>query len=218
MSEIVVETVNGRYAAILVSTGGVCEYRRAGNIVHKEYPSEQAWRATICDFSLRTACRYLDDISHGEPSDDNDVDTATAALNMLLTVTHELLQKHIQETIAIWRCMNRAVLEWSSIPTITIKMVTILERCEEVLDQVYNQTVQELQGHIETHNDGTWKPVAMELMEFVQQPYFHKCTESLLERIHIRAAVRRWLTWVGEDEVFLETCRAFLASFTISLG
>lgn len=205
-----VETVNGVYSAVVSESGAVRQIQRHGEYKEAHFDSEIAWRATICDMSVRDINILFPRISHGDTYDDEAVIDATNALNTLLTVDEDLLRRSHGVTTRLWTAAKSATVTWASIPTMAIKAHKILDRCEEVLLEVYTETIQYGVGYIEQNNDSTWMPVATELLAFTQQPCFAHCLDHPSERMMMRATVRRWMTWTSDD-AFLALCRAFLA-------
>jgi len=185
-----------------------------------DYPSEQAWRDSICDIAIRDARLFLDDIRNGSAAD---IEMADKALTKLLKLSPATLSQtaNFQETAEIWRAADEAVDEWSSaepaVVAVKTKALKLLANCTAALDSIYYETVGDLLQYIEEHNDSTWVPVATELLSFIRLPPFHAVTATPFERIHIRATVRRWMAW-STDAEFLETCDAFLRDFKMVIA
>ena len=207
---ISVDTPNGVYTALVSENGAVRQIQRHGEYKEEYFPTEIAWRATICTTSIRDIHVLLGRISHGDTYDDEAVIDATNALNELLTVDEDLLRRSYGQTKGLWTAAKSATVTWASIPTMAIKAHKILDRCEEVLLEVYTETIKYGVGYIEQNNDSTWMPLATELLTFAQQPCFAHCLDHPSERMMMRATVRRWMTW-SSDDAFLALCRAFLA-------
>jgi len=206
-----VDTPNGLYTAVASESGAVRQIQRHGEYKEAHFESEAAWRATICDMSVRDIDILFPRISHGDTWDDEAVIDATSALNTLLTVDEDLLRRSHGISKKLWGAAKSATVTWASIPTMANKAHKILDRCEEVLREVYTKTVQYGVEYIEQNNDSTWMPLATELIAFSQQPCFAHCLDDPSERMMMRVTVRRWISW-SSDEVFLTTCRAFLAA------
>jgi hypothetical protein len=207
---ISVDTVNGVYSAVVSEDGTVRQIQQHGDCKEAYYEKETSWRATICTTSIRDIHVLFGQISHGDTYDDEAVIDATNALNELLTVDEDLLRRSHEVTKKLWTAAKSATVTWASIPTMAIKAHKILDRCEEVLYEVYTETIHYGVGYIDNNNDSTWMPLATELMAFVQQPCFSHCVDHPAEKLMMRATVRRWMTW-SSDDVFLALCRAFLA-------
>lgn len=208
---ISVETVNGVYSAVVTIDGSVRQIQQHGDYTEEYFPTEIAWRATICTTSIRDIHVLFGRISHGDTYDDETVIDATNALNELLTVDAGLLRRSYEQTKGLWTAAKSATVTWASIPTMANKAHKILDRCEEVLCEVYTNAVKYSLGYIEQNNDSTWMPLATELIAFVQQPCVAHCVDDPSERMMMRATVRRWMTW-SSDDAFLALCRAFLAA------
>ena len=207
---ISVETINGVYSAVVTIDGSVRQIQQHGDYKEAHFDSEIAWRATICTISIRDIHILFGRISHGDTYDDEAVIDATNALNELLTVDEGLLRRSYEQTKGLWTAAKSATVTWASIPTMAIKAHKILDRCEEVLLEVYTETIKYGMGYIEQNNDSTWMPLATELLAFTQQPCFAHCLDDPSERMMMRATVRRWMTW-SSDDAFLALCTAFLA-------
>ena len=207
---ISVETVNGVYSAVVTIDGSVRQIQRHGEYKEEYFPSEIAWRASICTVSIRDIHILFGRISHGDTYDDEAVIDATNALNELLTVDEDLLRRSYGATKGLWTAAKSATVTWASIPTMANKAHKILDRCEEVLSEIYTKSVQYSLGYIEQNNDSTWMPLATELLAYAQQPCFAHCLDDPTEMMMMRANVRRWMTW-SSDDAFLALCSTFLA-------
>jgi hypothetical protein len=207
---ISVETVNGVYSAVVTIDGSVRQIQRHGEYKEEYFPSEIAWRASICTVSIRDIHILFGRISHGDTYDDEAVIDATNALNELLTVDEDLMRRSYGVTKGLWSAAKSATVTWASIPTMANKAHKILDRCEEVLSEIYTKSVQYSLGYIEQNNDSTWMPLATELLAYAQQPCFAHCLDDPTEMMMMRANVRRWMTW-SSDDAFLAACTAFLA-------
>lgn len=207
---ISVDTVNGVYSAVVSENGSVRQIQQHGDYKEEYFPSETSWRATICTMSIRDIHTLFGRISHGDSYDDEAVIDATNALNELLTVDEGLLRRSHEVTKGLWTAAKSATVTWASIPTLAIKAHKIQDRCEEVLLEVYTETVHYSVGYIDQNNTSMWMPMATELLAFTQQPCFAHCVDDPTERMMMRATVRRWMTW-SSDDAFLALCRAFLA-------
>jgi hypothetical protein len=208
---ISVETVNGIYSAVISESGAVRQIQQHGDYKEEYFPTEIAWRASICTTSIRDIHVLFGRISHGDTYDDEAVIDATNALNELLTVDEDLMRRSHGITKKLWIAVKSATVTWASIPTMANKAHTILDRCEEVLAEVYTKSVQYSLGYIEQNNDSTWMPLATELLTFAQQPCFAHCLDDPVEKMMMRANVRRWMTWSSNDE-FLALCTTFLST------
>ena len=206
-----VDTVNGVYTALVSESGAVRQIQQHGDYKEAHFESEIAWRATICMISVRDIDILFGRISHGDSWDDEAVVDATNALNTLLTVDEDLLRRSHGVTKRLWAAVKSATVTWASISTMAIKAHKILDRCEEVLREVYIDTVHYGVSYICKNNDSTWMPLALELIAFTQQPCFAHCLDHPKEHMMMRAVVRRWMTWSSNEE-FLTTCRAFLSA------
>ena len=208
---IFVQTSNGIYSATVLSDGSVRQTVRNGRIHDAYFASENAWRATICDISIREIGALFGRISHGDTWDDEAVVDATNALNLLLTVDADLLRRSFEQTKGLWLAASSAAVTWASIPTMVVKAHKLIDRCEEVLTEVYSDIVATSLEQIENNNDSMWAPLATELLTFIQQPCFRFRLDCPHERIMVRAYVRRWMSWSSNDAL-LEACRVFLAA------
>lgn len=206
---ISVDTVNGVYSAVVSEDGSVRQIQQHGDYKEEYFPSEIAWRATICDISVRDIDTLFGQISHGDTYDDEAVIDATNALNTLLTVDADLLRRSHGVTKRLWAAAKSATVTWASIPTMAIKAHKILDRCEEVLLEAYREAVGYSLGYIEKNNNSMWMPLATELIAFTQEPCYAHCVDDPSEHMMIRANVRRWMTWTSNEE-FQTICRAFL--------
>ena len=207
-----VDTPNGPYTALVSENGSVRQIKRHGDFKEAHFESEVAWRATICDISIRSIDTLFGRISHGDSYDDESVIDATNALNALLTVDEGLLRRSHMAAKGLWTAASSATVTWASIPTMANKAHKILSRCEEVLRETYTETVHYFLDYIEKNNTSMWMPMATELIAFTQQPCFAHCIEDPKERMMICATVRRWMIWTS-DEKFLATCYAFISAY-----
>ena len=208
---ISVDTPNGLYTALVSENGAVRQIKRHGDNKEAHFESETAWRATICEMSVRDIGSLFDRVSHGDTWDDETVIDATNALNVLLTVDEDLLRRSHGVTKRLWSAAKSATVTWASIPTMANKAYKILDRCEEVLREFYRESVAYSLGYIEQNNNGLWMPLATELLAFTQQPCYAHCMDCPTEDMMIRATVRSWMKW-SSDEEFLAICRAFMAA------
>ena len=206
---ISVDTVNGVYSAVVSEDGSVRQIQQHGDYKEAYFPSEIAWRATICDISVRDIGTLFGQISHGDTYDDEAVIDATNALNTLLTVDEDLLRRSHGVTKRLWAAAKSATVTWASIPTMAIKAHKILDRCEEILCETYREAVGYSLGYIEQNNNSMWMPLATELIAFTQEPCYAHCVDDPSEHMMIRTNVRRWMTWTSNEE-FQTICRAFL--------
>jgi hypothetical protein len=206
---ISVETVNGVYSAMVSEDGSVRQIQCHGDYITEYFPSEIAWRATICTTSIHSIGPLLRIISNGDTMWDEDVDQAYNAANELLTIDEDLLHRSYEQTKALWTAAKTATDIWKNIPQLAMKMHTIQDRCETVLYEYYLETVGFTLDYINANNNGLWMPLATELLAFVQQPCFAHCIDNPAEQMMMRATVRRWMTW-SSDDAFLAACRAFL--------
>jgi hypothetical protein len=206
---ISVQTVNGVYSAVVSENGSVRQTQRHDEYKKEYFPSENAWRATICTMSFRDIHILFGRISHGDTYDDEAVIDATNCLNELLTVDEGLLRRSYEQTKALWTAAKSASVTWASIPTVAMKAHTIIGRCETVLQEIYSESVSSTLDYINANNNSLWMPLATELLAYATQPCFAHCVDDPTERMMMRANVRRWMTW-SSDEAFLELCGAFL--------
>ena len=204
-----VQTVNGLYTALVSENGAVRQIKRHDDYKEEHFESETAWRATICEISVRDINILFGRISHGDTWDDEAVIDATNALNTLLTVDADLLRRSHEVTKGLWVAAKSATVTWASIPTMAIKAHKIMDRCEEVLYEIYTETVRYTLDYIQKNNDSTWMPLATELIAITKQPCFAHCLDHPTERMMMRAVVRSWMRW-SSDEEFLVICRAFM--------
>ena len=208
---ISVQTVNGVYSAVVSEDGMVRQLQRHGDYKEEYFPSEIAWRTTICDISVRDIDSLFGRISHGDTYDDEAVIDATNALNTLLTVDEDLLRRSHGATKRLWAAAKSATVTWASIPTMAIKAHKILDRCEEVLCEFYRESVGYSLDYIEQNNNSMWMPLATELIAFTQEPCYAHCVDDPSELMMMRANVRRWMTW-SSDDTFLALCRSFIST------
>ena len=206
---IFVQTSNGIYSATVLSDGSVRQTVRNGRIHDAYFSSENAWRATICNMSIREIGSLFGRISHGDTWDDEAVVDATNALNLLLTVDADLLRRSFEQTKGLWLSASSAAVTWASIPTMVVKAHKLIDRCEEVLTEVYSDIVATSLEQIEANNDSMWIPLAIELLTFIQQSCFRFRLDCPHERIMLRTYVRRWMGW-SSNNALLEACRTIL--------
>lgn len=207
---ISVETINGVYSAVVTIDGSVRQIQRHGDYKEEYFPTEIAWRASICTTSIHSIKPLLRIISNGNTMWDEDVDQAYNATNELLTFDEGLLRRSYKQTKALWTAVKTATVIWKNIPQLAMKMHTILDRCESVLAEIYAETVGITLDYIDANNNSLWMPLATELLAYAQQPCFNHCVDDPVEKMMMRANVRRWMTW-SSDDAFLALCTAFLA-------
>lgn len=207
---ISVETINGVYSAVVTIDGSVRQIQQHGDYKEEYFPTEIAWRASICTTSIHSIEPLLRIISNGDTMWDEDVDQAYNAANELLTFDEGLLRRSYKQTNALWTAVKTATVIWKNIPQLAMKMHTILDRCESVLAEIFADSVGTTLHYIDSNNNSLWMPLATELLAYAQQPCFAHCVDDPVEKMMMRANVRRWMTWSSNDE-FLALCTAFLA-------
>jgi hypothetical protein len=207
---ISVETVNGVYSAVVTIDGSVRQIQQHGDYKEEYFPSEIAWRASICTTSLGSIAPLLQIIRDGDTMWDEDVNQAYNAANELLTFDEGLLRRSYEQTKTLWTAVKMATDHWKNIPQFVIKMHTILDRCEKVLGEIFAESVGTILHYIDSTNNSLWMPLATELLAYAQQPCFAHCVDDPVEKMMMRANVRRWMTW-SSDDAFLALCSTFLA-------